>query len=149
MTTDRALMPDYLRLFALFGIVVVNVQFMAYPIEEGFVGATQQSPADAVAAWLWARGVRPGDRVAIMACTRYEWILLDAAIWAAGGVTVPIYPSSAPAQVEWIVQNSAAKLLIVEDEVAQDNLANADIAGAEVLVIDAGAVGALRRRGRV
>jgi uncharacterized protein len=52
MTADRALMPDYLRLFALFGIVVVNVQFMAYPIEEGFVGATQQSPADAVAAWL-------------------------------------------------------------------------------------------------
>lgn len=52
MTTDRALMPDYLRLFALFGIVVVNVQFMAYPIEEGFVGATRQGPADAVAAWL-------------------------------------------------------------------------------------------------
>ncbi|WP_431841734.1 AMP-dependent synthetase/ligase [Calidifontibacter indicus] len=96
-----------------------------------------------------AAGIEPGDRVAIMACTRYEWILLDAAIWAAGGVTVPIYPSSAPAQVEWIVQNSAAKLLIVEDEVAQDNLANADIAGAEVLVIDAGAVGALRRRGIV
>jgi len=52
MTAERALMPDYLRLFALFGIVVVNVQFMAYPIEEGFVGATQQGPADAVTAWL-------------------------------------------------------------------------------------------------
>lgn len=52
MTAERALMPDYLRLFALFGIVVVNVQFMAYPIEEGFGGATHQGPADAVAAWL-------------------------------------------------------------------------------------------------
>ncbi|MBO6640143.1 MAG: DUF418 domain-containing protein [Roseitalea sp.] len=52
MTAQRALMPDYLRLFALFGIVVVNVQFMAYPIEQGFVGATHQGPADAVAAWL-------------------------------------------------------------------------------------------------
>lgn len=50
--TDRALMPDYLRLLALFGIVVVNVQYMAFPMSEGFAGASRQAPADVVAIWL-------------------------------------------------------------------------------------------------
>ena len=50
--TDRALMPDYLRLLALFGIVVVNVQFMAFPMSEGFDGASRQAPVDGVAVWL-------------------------------------------------------------------------------------------------
>ena len=49
---QRALMPDYLRLIALFGIVVVNVQFIAFPVEQGFPGATQQMGVDAVTAWL-------------------------------------------------------------------------------------------------
>lgn len=49
---ERALMPDYLRLVALFGIVVVNVQFMAFPIEQGFPGAARQTPADQTAAFL-------------------------------------------------------------------------------------------------
>lgn len=52
MTQHRALMPDYLRLIALFGIVVVNVQFIAFPIEEGFAGASTQTVLDAVTAWL-------------------------------------------------------------------------------------------------
>lgn len=50
--TSRALMPDYLRLIALFGIVVVNVQFMAFPVEDGFAGAAQQSFSDYIVAWL-------------------------------------------------------------------------------------------------
>lgn len=50
--SSRAPMPDYLRLAALFGIVVVNVQFMAFPIEQGFFAATQQGPADLSAIWL-------------------------------------------------------------------------------------------------
>ena len=49
---DRALMPDYLRLFALFGIVVVNVQAMAYPVVEGFAGASIMAAGDEVAVWL-------------------------------------------------------------------------------------------------
>ena len=50
--TDRAHMPDYLRLFALFGIVVVNVQSMAYTVLDGFFGATQSGPVDAITVWL-------------------------------------------------------------------------------------------------
>ncbi|MEM1286547.1 MAG: DUF418 domain-containing protein [Pseudomonadota bacterium] len=49
---DRALMPDYLRLMALFGIVVVNVQFMAFPSPNGFASATVQTSADEIATWL-------------------------------------------------------------------------------------------------
>ncbi|WP_137723787.1 AMP-dependent synthetase/ligase [Prescottella subtropica] len=69
---------------------------------------------DAVAKGLIARGVRPGDRVALMSATRYEWPLLDYAIWAAGGVTVPIYETSSAEQVRWILEDSAAVGLIVE-----------------------------------
>ena len=50
--SDRAFMPDYLRLFALFGIVVVNVQFMAFPADRGFIGATAQGGINSLAAGL-------------------------------------------------------------------------------------------------
>ena len=49
---ERALMPDYLRLVALFGIVVVNVTYMAFPIQEGAAGATSQSAIDQLAVFL-------------------------------------------------------------------------------------------------
>ena len=52
---------------------------------------------------LIAAGIQPGDRVAIMSRTRYEWTLLDYAIWTAGAVTVPIYETSSAEQVEWIL----------------------------------------------
>ena len=101
----------------------------------------------ATAKGLLASGVGAGDRVALMANTRYEWILLDASVWAVGGATVPIYPSSSPSQVEWIVQDSGARILLVEDAIARDNLSGADLADAEIMVIDDGATGVLRRRG--
>ncbi|HIW96274.1 MAG TPA: long-chain fatty acid--CoA ligase [Candidatus Corynebacterium gallistercoris] len=69
-----------------------------------------------VAKGLVANGVEQGDRVVIMANTRYEWTLLDYAIWAAGGITVPIYPSSSTSQCEWIVQDSGAVLAVGETE---------------------------------
>ncbi|MEO1199506.1 MAG: DUF418 domain-containing protein [Pseudomonadota bacterium] len=50
--SDRALMPDYLRLLALFSIVVVNVQFMAFPLEFGFAGAAHQEQVDEITSWL-------------------------------------------------------------------------------------------------
>jgi long-chain acyl-CoA synthetase len=59
-------------------------------------------------------GIEAGDRVCLMSKTRYEWTLLDFAIWAAGGVTVPIYETSSAEQVEWIVSDSAARAVIVE-----------------------------------
>jgi len=67
-----------------------------------------------VARGLIAAGIAPGDRVALMSRTRYEWTLIDYAIWAVGAVTVPVYETSSPAQVEWILRDSAAVACFVE-----------------------------------
>nr|WP_307071782.1 AMP-dependent synthetase/ligase [Streptomyces sp. B3I8] len=68
----------------------------------------------AVAKGLIAEGLAPGDRIAVMARTTYEWTLLDFAAWAAGLVTVPIYPTSSPFQARWILQDSGAVALATE-----------------------------------
>ena len=67
-----------------------------------------------VAKGLIAAGIAFGDRVAIMAKTRYEWTVLDFAIWYAGAVPVPIYETSSAEQVDWILTDSAAVAIIVE-----------------------------------
>ncbi|MGI5351930.1 AMP-dependent synthetase/ligase [Streptomyces sp. CA-250714] len=63
---------------------------------------------------LIAAGVEPGDRVGLMSRTRYEWTLLDFAIWSAGGVTVPVYETSSPEQISWILGDSGAVACLVE-----------------------------------
>lgn len=65
---------------------------------------------------LIAAGVEPGDRVGLMSRTRYEWTLLDFAIWSAGGVTVPVYETSSPEQISWILGDSGAVACLVETE---------------------------------
>ena len=70
----------------------------------------------AVAKGLIASGVNPGDRVAIMSATRLEWTLIDFAIWCAGATPVPIYDSSAAAQVDWIMEDSSAIGIVVEND---------------------------------
>ena len=67
-----------------------------------------------VAKGLIARGIQRGDRVAIMAKTRYEWTVLDFAIIYCGAVTVPIYETSSAEQIRWILSDSGAVALIVE-----------------------------------
>ncbi|MEO3756575.1 AMP-binding protein [Streptomyces sp. B6B3] len=67
-----------------------------------------------VARGLIAAGLEPGGRVALMARTRYEWAVLDFAIWAAGGRSVPLYPTSSAEQIEWIVRDADATLVVVE-----------------------------------
>jgi long-chain acyl-CoA synthetase len=62
-----------------------------------------------------ASGIRPGDAVGIMSRTRYEWALVDFALWFAGAVSVPIYETSAPAQIEWVLSDSDAVALIIEN----------------------------------
>lgn len=61
-----------------------------------------------------AAGINPGDAVAIMSRTRYEWALVDYALWFAGAVSVPIYETSAPAQIEWVLSDSESVALFVE-----------------------------------
>ncbi|MER6382028.1 AMP-dependent synthetase/ligase [Streptomyces sp. NPDC001250] len=68
----------------------------------------------AAAKGLIAAGLEPGGRVAVMSRTRYEWTVLDFAIWAAGGRSVPVYATSSAEQVEWIVRDSGARFVIAE-----------------------------------
>ncbi|MFG2100557.1 AMP-dependent synthetase/ligase [Micromonospora echinaurantiaca] len=84
---------------------------------DGWVDVTCRQFRDevvAVARGLVAAGVRPGDRVGLMSRTRYEWTLVDYAIWAAGGVTVPIYETSSAEQAAWILADSGAVACVVE-----------------------------------
>lgn len=68
----------------------------------------------AIAKGLIASGIKVGDRVGIMARTRYEWSLVDFAIWFAGAVSVPIYETSSPSQVAWNLGDSAAVAIFAE-----------------------------------
>ncbi|RAO33396.1 Long-chain-fatty-acid--CoA ligase [Micromonospora saelicesensis] len=70
----------------------------------------------AVARGLIAAGIEPGARVGLMSRTRYEWTLLDYAIWAVGAVTVPIYETSSAEQAAWILEDSNAVAVVVESE---------------------------------
>ncbi|MEE2033448.1 AMP-dependent synthetase/ligase [Rhodococcus chondri] len=69
----------------------------------------------AVAKGLIASGIELGDRVAILSSTRYEWVLLDYAIWTAGGATVAIYETSSADQAKWILEDSGTSMIIVEN----------------------------------
>jgi long-chain acyl-CoA synthetase len=68
----------------------------------------------AVARGFIAAGIRGGDRVALISKTRYEWTLVDYAIWFAGAVTVPIYETSSAEQIEWVLGDSGAVAVLVE-----------------------------------
>ncbi|BCW58012.1 AMP-dependent synthetase/ligase [Arthrobacter sp. StoSoilB20] len=69
----------------------------------------------ALAKGLIAGGLNPGDPIAVLSRSSYEWTLVDFAIWMAGGVTVPIYETSSASQIEWILADSGARRIFVED----------------------------------
>jgi long-chain acyl-CoA synthetase len=75
-----------------------------------------RAQVSALAKGLIAAGIEPGDRVALLSRTRYEWTLADYAIWAAGGVSVPVYETSSAEQVEWILGDSGARAVIAEQD---------------------------------
>lgn len=90
---------------------------MSRPLGEGWQELTARQVEEeirATAKGLVAAGIQIGDRVAIMARTRYEWTILDFAIWYAGGCVVPIYETSSAEQVDWILNDSGAVGVIVE-----------------------------------
>ena len=104
----------------------------------------------AVAKGLVARGVEPGDAVGIMSRTRYEWSLLDWAVWAAGAVPVPLYETSSAEQVEWICSDAAVTLVVAEtpELTALVESVRGSLPGLrEVLTIDDGAITELERAG--
>jgi long-chain acyl-CoA synthetase len=110
--------------------VVVNARehgedvVFSRPGADGWDGVTAAQFHDevrAVAKGLVAAGIEAGDRVALICRTRYEWTLLDYAIWFAGAVTVPVYETSSAEQVQWILEDSGAKAVVAEtpDHVAR------------------------------
>ncbi|MBJ7529505.1 MAG: AMP-binding protein, partial [Nocardioides sp.] len=76
--------------------------------------ATFLAEVRGVAKGLVAAGIEAGDRVALISKTRYEWTLLDYAIWFAGAVTVPVYETSSEEQVAWILHDSGARAVVAE-----------------------------------
>ncbi len=103
--------------------VVVNARKVPHRVvfsrrsQDGWsdVTATQfASDVEQLAKGFVAAGIEVGDRVALMSRTRYEWTLVDYALWTAGAVTVPIYETSSPDQVAWILEDSDAVAVVVE-----------------------------------
>ena len=90
---------------------------MSRPLGEGWQPVTAREVEEevrATAKGLIASGVQIGDRVAIMARTRYEWTILDFATWFAGAVVVPIYDTSSAEQIDWILNDSHSVAVVVE-----------------------------------
>ncbi|WP_052867175.1 AMP-dependent synthetase/ligase [Streptomyces niger] len=70
----------------------------------------------ALAKGLLADGVRPGDRVAVMSRTRYEWTLVSYAVWSIGAHLVPVYPTSSTEQLHALLAASRAETVVIENE---------------------------------
>ncbi|MGW7412182.1 AMP-dependent synthetase/ligase [Streptomyces sp. NPDC054863] len=107
----------------------------------------------ATAKGLMAAGLEPGGRVAVMSRTRYEWAVLDFAIWVAGGRTVPVYPTSSAAQIEWILRDSGPRLVVAETRdharlVAEAAAGSAGEISPRVWVLDEEAMAQLTDEGR-
>lgn len=96
-------------------IIELNAkQFPSHPLASVPVGTEWKTVSStefhslvrSVAKGLIADGIQTGDRVAIFARTRYEWTVADFAIWYTGAIPVPIYETSSPEQVKWIMSDS-------------------------------------------
>ena len=90
---------------------------LSRPLGEGWqqVSArTLEAEVRAVAKGLIAAGINAGDRVGLLSRTRYEWTIMDFAIWFAGGVVVPVYETSSAEQIQWILEDSGAVAMVVE-----------------------------------
>ncbi|GAB3768105.1 long-chain acyl-CoA synthetase [Nocardioides ginsengisegetis] len=96
---------------------------------EDVTAATFLAEVSAVAKGLMAAGIEAGDRVALISKTRYEWTLLDYAIWFAGAVTVPVYETSSAEQIAWILRDSGARAVVTEgpDHTARVTEARGDL----------------------
>ena len=104
-----------------------------------------------VAKGLVASGIQPGQAVGIMSRTRFEWALVDFALWYAGAVPVPIYASSAPSQIEWILSDADCVALFVENDEHQsrfEEIKNSAPLCRQVWNFDSGAIEQLERNGK-
>lgn len=121
---------------------------LSRPHADGWQDVTAREFLDqvrAVAAGLVATGVEYGDRVVLLSRTRYEWTLLDYAIWFAGAVTVPVYDTAPAEQVAWILRDCGATAAFVE---TPEHRSVVHIGMDHVWTIDDGAVAELTRAGQ-
>jgi long-chain acyl-CoA synthetase len=91
---------------------------------QDITSAAFRDQVSALAKGLIAAGIKPGDRVALMSRTRYEWTVADYAIWAAGAVSVPVYETSSAEQVEWIIGDSGARAAFAETDANAQTIAS-------------------------
>ncbi|WP_314422435.1 long-chain fatty acid--CoA ligase [uncultured Microbacterium sp.] len=109
-----------------------------------------QTAVIALAKGFVAAGIQPGEKVGFLARTTYDWTLVDFALFYAGAVMVPIYETSSPSQIQWILEDSGAIALIVE---SPEHFARVDeVRGdlpliREVWQLHLGAIGALTAQG--
>ncbi|HTN78292.1 MAG TPA: long-chain fatty acid--CoA ligase [Acidimicrobiales bacterium] len=105
----------------------------------------------ALAKGLIASGVEPNDRVVLMSRTRLEWLVIDYAIIAAGGVTVPVFETSSSEQLEWILSDSGAVLAFVETpamRASYEEVHTHATSCRDAFVIDEGGIDEMIDRGR-
>ena len=113
---------------------------------------TREFHADvmALAKGFVAAGIQPGDKIGLICKTRYEWTLVDFAVWFAGAVLVPVYETSSPSQIQWILSDSGATSLLVEtaEHFARFDEVHPDLPSVEtVWQIDLGDLDKLAARG--
>ncbi len=105
--------------------------------------------AKAIAAGLHALGVRPEDRVAIIANTRVEWVLADLGIMLAGAATTTVYPTTEPEDAAFIVSDSGSKVVIAENDAQAGKLAGTPVTATIIIDGDGdNTLAALERRGQ-
>ncbi len=107
----------------------------------------------AVGRGLLASGIEHGDRVVLMSVTRYEWTLVDYALWYVGAVVVPVYVTASPEQAAWVLEDSGARAAVVGTPEQRAMLQSARGAGGQPLVdpvwtLDEGALERLVDAGR-
>lgn len=122
----------------------VVVSHMVDNVWVDLTGREFRTFVDSVAKGLIANGVQPHQSVGIMARTRYEWAVLDFAIWSAGAIPIPIYDTSSRSQVDWITSDADVSVLFVETEehqaLAEDIASDAESPLTDVHVIDHGII---------
>ena len=121
-----------------------NSEAFRYPENDGWTSVTWQQLGDRVeliAAGLISLGINPEDRVALASGTRYEWVVVDFGILAAGAATTTVYPTTNGPDVAYIVANSGSRIVVAEDQRQVDKLIahRAELPAVEKVVVIEGA----------
>lgn len=102
-----------------------NTEAFRYPRGGDWESVTWRQVSDRVdniAAGLISLGINPEERVALASGTRYEWVVADFGILAAGAATTTVYPTTNAEDVSYIVSNSGSRIVIAEDQTQVDKL---------------------------